>query len=152
MAVHSLKKIQKIPASLDDVWDFFTDPVKLPLITPPEMNFKTLSSFRGERIYSGQIIEYTLRPLLGIPVYWMTEITHVSQETYFVDEQRRGPYSLWHHQHHFQELDDGVEMTDIVHYRIPFGIAGNLINTLLVGKKLEDLFQYRYRRIEELFR
>ena len=102
-------------------------------------------------MYPGQIIEYTVKPLLGIPLYWMTEITHVEEGKYFVDEQRFGPYSLWHHQHHFREVPGGVEMTDIVHYKIPLWILGDIANALFVRKQLQGIFDYRFKKVEELF-
>ncbi len=165
MSVHSFQKIQCIPANLDTVWSFFVDPAKLPSITPPYMKFKILSPGRSpvrgdgiyagdvhaDRIYAGQVIEYRLRPLPWLWVYWMTEITQVQSGQYFVDGQRRGPYSLWHHQHHFRKIDGGVEMTDIVHYEVPFGFIGGWVNSLFVRRRLEDLFRYRYERVEEIF-
>lgn len=102
-------------------------------------------------MYAGQLIEYTVRPVLGIPVYWMTEITHVEQDRFFVDEQRFGPYSLWHHQHHFKEVPGGVEMTDIVHYKVPFWILGDLANMVLVRGKLKEIFEYRFKKVAEIF-
>lgn len=103
-------------------------------------------------MYPGQIIEYKVSPVLGIPIYWMTEITHVEAHQFFVDEQRFGPYRLWHHQHHFKEVEGGVEMVDIVHYKIPFGWLGDLANFLFVRKKLKTIFNYRYQAIEALFK
>jgi ligand-binding SRPBCC domain-containing protein len=102
-------------------------------------------------MYPGQIIEYKVSPVLGIPLYWMTEITHVEEGRYFVDEQRFGPYSLWHHQHHFRQVDRGVEMTDIVHYRLPLGFLGDIANGLFVKKQLEHIFEFRHKRVVELF-
>lgn len=102
-------------------------------------------------MYAGQIIEYKVRPVAGIPVYWMTEITQVKDREYFIDEQRFGPYALWHHQHHFRPIPGGVEMTDIVHYKNPLGFLGRLANRLFVARKLEHIFQYRYKKVEELF-
>jgi ligand-binding SRPBCC domain-containing protein len=102
-------------------------------------------------MYPGQIIEYKVRPLLQIPVYWMTEITHVEDKQFFVDEQRFGPYSLWHHQHHFLTVPGGVEMTDIVHYKIPFWFLGDLANRLMIRKKLKEIFEYRFKAVEEKF-
>ncbi|MCW3113213.1 MAG: hypothetical protein JWR18_1609 [Segetibacter sp.] len=102
-------------------------------------------------MYAGQIIEYTVKPILGIPLYWMTEITHVDEGKYFVDEQRFGPYSLWHHQHHFKEVSGGVEMTDLVHYKLPFWILGDLANALFVSKQLREIFDFRYKTVEEKF-
>ena len=102
-------------------------------------------------MYAGQIIEYKVSPVLGIPLYWMTEITHVEQHKFFVDEQRFGPYSMWHHQHHFREVPGGVEMTDIVHYKMPFWFLGDIANTLFVKKQLNDIFNYRFKAVEKIF-
>jgi ligand-binding SRPBCC domain-containing protein len=151
MAAHSIKTVQKIPVTLDQAWDFFSNPANLQAITPSDMGFQVISKHHGDRMYPGQIIEYKVRPLLGIPVYWMTEITHVQDRAFFVDEQRFGPYALWHHQHQFREIPGGVEMTDIVHYKNPLGILGRLANALFVRKKLESIFNFRYRKVEELF-
>ena len=149
--VYSFHTTQIIPVSLDAAWDFFSNPANLQAITPADMGFKVVSKYHGDKMYPGQVIEYTVKPLLGIPIYWMTEITHVEDKKYFVDEQRFGPYSLWHHQHHFKEIAGGVEMTDIVHYKVPFWILGDIANTILVKKKLKEIFDYRYRVVEERF-
>ena len=151
MQSHTLKRVQFIPVSLSIAWDFFSDPGNLAAITPPGMGFHILSSHRPQRMYAGQLIEYRVSPVLGIPLYWMTEITHVSEGKYFIDEQRYGPYSLWHHQHHFREVDGGVEMTDIVHYKIPLGLLGRIANRLFVQKKLKVIFDYRFEKVRELF-
>ncbi len=145
--VYSFKKIQVIPASIEEVWEFFSNPANLPQITPANLRFKVISAHHGEVIYSGQIIEYKVSPVLGIPLYWMTEITHYDKHKYFIDEQRFGPYSLWHHQHHFREVPGGVEMTDIVHYKLPFWFFGDIANTLFVKKQLEGIFEFRTRTV-----
>jgi ligand-binding SRPBCC domain-containing protein len=151
VSIHSIKTVQTIPVSLDKAWLFFSDPANLSDITPTSMGFRIISKHHGERLYAGQIIEYTVRPLLGIPLYWMTEITHVEAGKYFIDEQRFGPYSLWHHQHHFTEVPGGVEMTDIIHYKLPFWLLGDLANRLFVRKQLQEIFRFRYQKIAELF-
>ena len=151
MAVYSLKTVQQIPIPLEEAWEFFSNPANLRKITPGNMSFKTISKYHGEKMYAGQIIEYKVKPVLGIPLYWMTEITHVQDQEYFIDEQRYGPYRMWHHQHHFKTIDGGVEMTDIVHYKIPFWILGDIVNTLFVKKQLDKIFDYRYKKVEELF-
>jgi ligand-binding SRPBCC domain-containing protein len=115
------------------------------------MGFHILSKERPARMYAGQLIEYRVSPVLGIPMYWMTEITHVVDGMYFIDEQRFGPYALWHHQHHFRAVEGGVEMTDIVHYKIPLGLLGWIADRLFVRQKLEQIFDYRYRKVAELF-
>ena len=149
--VYSLKAVQFIHTTLDDAWDFFSKPENLAAITPAALGFKIKSVHHGEAMHAGQLIEYTIKPLFGVPVYWMTEITHVAPKKYFIDEQRFGPYALWHHQHHFKEMSKGVEMTDIVHYKIPFWFMGDMANALLVRKKLKEIFEYRYKMIEEKY-
>ncbi len=149
--VYSLKTVQVLPISLEEAWDYFSSPANLQKITPEEMGFKIISKHHGAKMYPGQVIEYEVSPVLGIPIYWMTEITHVQDQQYFVDEQRFGPYSLWHHQHHFKEVAEGVEMTDIVHYKLPFWFLGDIANSLFVKKQLNDIFDYRFKKVGELF-
>jgi ligand-binding SRPBCC domain-containing protein len=149
--VYSLKSVQKVPAPLDEVWRFFSDAKNLLAVTPPSLNLKVTNEVYGGGVYAGQVMTYNVRPLFGIPLSWMTEITHVKERSYFVDEQRKGPYKLWHHQHHFKAIDGGVEMTDLVHYRLPFGPLGSLANALVVRRELQKIFAYRYQRIIELF-
>ena len=151
MAAHSLKTVQKIPATIEEIWDFFSDPSNLNNITPKEMNFRVISKHHGKNIYAGQIFEYKVSPVLKIPMYWMTEITHVVPHVYFVDEQRKGPYAFWQHQHHFRVIEGGVEMTDIVHYRNPLGIVGKLANLLFVQNKLKQIFEHRFAEVEKHF-
>lgn len=149
--VYSLKTVQQLPISLERAWDFFSSPKNLQQLTPDNMGFNIISKYHGEKMYPGQIIEYMVKPLLGIPLYWMTEITQVQDKKYFVDEQRFGPYSLWHHQHHFKEIVGGVEMTDIVHYKMPFLFLGDIANSLFVKKQLDRIFNYRFIKAETLF-
>ena len=148
--VYSFKTVQKIPISLDEAWDFFSSPDNLAQITPDGMGFKMISSFHGDKMYAGQVIEYKVSPLSGIPLYWMTEITHVEEGKYFVDEQRFGPYSMWHHQHHFVATDGGVVMTDIVHYKLPLWFLGDIAHALFVRRKLKEIFDFREKKVEEL--
>lgn len=150
MAAHNFKMTQKIPVSPDRAWEFFSNPANLKAITPGNMGFTVISLHHGEKMYAGQLIEYKVRPLLGIPLYWMTEITQVKDQEYFIDEQRFGPYRFWHHQHHFKAIPGGVEMTDIIHYKNPLGFIGRLANRLFVAKKLEKIFRYRFLKTEEL--
>ena len=147
----SLKRVQLIPSNLEKVWDFFSDPLNLPLITPPEMKIRIISENENQKIYPGQIIEYKVTPLPFYTSHWVTEITLVEPHKMFIDEQRSGPYSLWQHQHIFQESDEGVKMVDIIHYKIPLGYLGTLANSLLVRKKIEHIFEYRAKIINELF-
>lgn len=149
--VYSLKTVQKIPVTIEKAWEFFSNPANLKDITPNQMGFVIRSKHHGNRMYPGQIIEYTVKPLLSIPLYWMTEITHVKEGKYFVDEQRFGPYSLWHHQHHFIKIAGGVEMTDIVHYKIPFWFIGDIANSVYVKQQLKQIFDFRYEAITKKF-
>ena len=146
--VYRLKKVQLLPIKIEDAWEFFSSPANLKKITPPKLGFNIIREHHGEEMYAGQLIEYTVKPLLGIPVYWMTEITHVEPMKYFIDEQRFGPYSFWHHQHHFKEVNGGVEMTDIVHYKVPFWFIGDIANSLFVKKQLEKIFEFRERVVK----
>ncbi|MGH2647264.1 MAG: SRPBCC family protein [Ginsengibacter sp.] len=145
-----MKKVQVITAPIEQVWTFFSSPQNLKDITPPHLGFNILSDNRDE-MYAGEIIEYTVKPLLGIPLYWMTEITHVQPMKYFIDEQRFGPYSFWHHQHHFKETNEGIEMTDIVHYKIPFWFIGDMTNSLVVKAQLKKIFDYRTEVTNKMF-
>jgi ligand-binding SRPBCC domain-containing protein len=139
-----------LPLSLEEAWDFFSSPANLSKITPPEMRFEILEG-AGQKTYAGQIIRYKVRPLLGIPIGWTTEITHCVDHQYFVDEQRFGPYKFWHHQHHFVEKDGGVLMTDDLHYALYGGPFAGLINALVVGGRVKEIFAYREGKLKELF-
>jgi ligand-binding SRPBCC domain-containing protein len=149
--VYSIKSVQQMPVSLDIAWDFFSNPDNLKEITPGNLGFKILSRYHGSKMYAGQIIEYKVSPVWGIPLYWMTEITNVLDKQYFVDEQRYGPYSMWHHQHHFKSIEGGVEMTDIIHYKLPVWFLGDIANYLFVQNQLNKIFEFRYKKTEQLF-
>jgi ligand-binding SRPBCC domain-containing protein len=142
---------QELSVSLEEAWAFFSDPSNLKEITPPHMDFKVTSSHHGNQIYAGQIIRYTVRPILGIPLKWCTEITHVEPFKYFIDEQRSGPYAFWHHQHHFKQIENGVLMEDILTYKVPFGILGDIANAIMVRKEVNEIFTYRKRILSEKF-
>lgn len=148
--MHQIRTVQTLPISLEKAWDFFSNPANLAKITPPDMNLIPTSAL-PESTYPGMFITYKVKPLLGIPMLWVTEITHVREQAFFVDEQRLGPYRIWHHQHHFRAVPGGVEMTDIVDYCIPGGPLGVLLNTLFIGKKVRGIFEYRHHRLVELF-
>lgn len=148
--LHSLISVQKLPLSLAKTWNFFSDPHNLLTITPPFLNLKVANEVFGDEVYAGQIISYKVRPLAHVAVSWTTEITHLEKEKIFVDEQRKGPYKLWHHQHHFKTIEGGTKMTDIVHYRLPFGLIGEVGHSI-VKRKLEEIFTYRFNKINELF-
>jgi len=150
MKLYTLHSKQLLPLSIEEAWEFFSDPKNLNTITPDDMGFKTLSG-ADRKMYPGQIIQYVVTPLLGIPMKWVTEITHVMDQQYFVDEQRFGPYALWHHKHFFKAVPGGVEMEDIVDYKLPMGILGQLMHPLLVRPRLHQIFEYRRKKLIELF-
>lgn len=149
--IHRLKQEQLLPITLEEAWDFFSTPANLNKITPDELVFEVTSEL-PEKVYEGLIITYRIKPMLNIPVEWCTEITHIRENEFFVDEQRKGPYSMWHHEHHFKVVTNGVMMTDIVHYDIGKWIIGNLAGNLFVHKKVKEIFDYRYRLLETYFR
>ena len=152
MSVHTLKRVQRLPIPLEQAWDFFSSPGNLKEITPAYMGFEVTSDPDFlDKMYAGQVITYFVKPVLGIPLFWMTEITHVQHHQFFVDEQRVGPYSLWHHQHHFKAIPGGVEMTDLVHYRAPLGFLGDIANALFIKQQLKGIFDYRWNMLEERF-
>ena len=151
MSNYVLERTQVLPISLAEAWDFFSSPHNLEKITPPGMGFEVLSHSNTSKIYAGQIITYYVRPILNIKLFWMTEITHVAEKQYFVDEQRFGPYAFWHHTHFFKEVPGGVEMRDQVHYKLPFGILGAMVHGFMVKKQLQDIFDYRYQYLERKF-
>jgi len=150
MAMHRLHCKQLLPISLEEAWEFFSAPQNLAKITPPEMGF-VIHSGAERKMYAGQIIQYTVKPLAGIPMNWVTEITTVNAPHHFVDTQLSGPYVHWHHQHFFKAIDGGVEMEDIVHYELPLGILGNLAHRLFVRKKVENIFNFREEVLRERF-
>jgi ligand-binding SRPBCC domain-containing protein len=150
MKIYRLETIQKLPISQKEAWDFLSDPKNLKRITPDYMGFEILSG-AADKMYAGQIIQYLVTPVMNIPTKWVTEITHVDEGTYFVDEQRFGPYSLWHHKHFLKPIPNGVEMVDIIDYKIPLGILGQLVHPILVAPKLKEIFEYRKQALIELY-
>ena len=140
-----------MPVDMATAWNFFSDPRNLQEITGGGMDFKIISAHHGEKMYAGQLIEYTLKPILGISLYWMTEITHVQPQQFFVDDQRFGPYSFWHHKHFFEATPKGTKMTDVVHYGLPLGFLGRIMNALIVKNKLKSIFEHRRVIIDEMF-
>jgi len=150
MKIYTLHKKQNLPITKEKAWEFLSSPKNLKTITPDYMGFNILSG-ADRPMFSGQIIQYIVTPILGIKTKWVTEITHVEEGKYFVDEQRFGPYALWHHKHFINEIDGGVEMEDIIDYKVPMGILGQLVHPILVKPKLEEIFNYRTQKLEELF-
>lgn len=150
MKIYTLHSKQNLPISVDTAWQFLSDPKNLKTITPDYMCFDILSG-EDRPMFPGQIIQYSVTPVFGIRTKWVTEITHVEGKKYFVDEQRFGPYSLWHHKHFIKEIPGGIEMEDIIDYKLPMGILGQLVHPIIVKPKLDEIFEYRQKKLIELF-
>ncbi|MEP7072290.1 MAG: SRPBCC family protein [Verrucomicrobiota bacterium] len=143
MPVYTLERRQLVRMALPECWKFFSDPRNLAQITPPAMNFR-LQHEVPSAVYPGMMISYKVTPLLGISIRWLTEITHVRAPEYFCDEQRRGPYRLWHHEHSFSRVSDQeTEVHDLIHYAPPLGPCGAVLNRLVVRPQLERIFDFR---------
>ncbi len=151
MGFYQLKTTQKIPAPLEQVWEFISSPANLKKITPDHMGFDITSGDLPEKMYPGMIISYKVSPLFGLKLTWVTEITHVEDKKYFVDEQRVGPYTMWHHEHIIEPVEGGTLMKDIVSYKPPFGFLGSIANSLIIKLQLKEIFDYREKAIEKIF-
>ena len=151
MGFYQLKRTTEIKASVAEVWDFISSPANLKKITPPYMGFDIMTDDYSQKMYKGMIISYKVSPLLGIKTTWVTEITQVEHQKYFIDEQRIGPYRMWHHQHFIEESEYGTSMRDIVSYQPPFGPIGSIANAILIKVKLKQIFDYREKAIDEIF-
>lgn len=147
--IRTLERTQFLPADPATVWAYFSTPQNLNALTPPEMHFEILS--QPEPMYQGQLIAYRIRVAPGVRLNWLTEIRHVREGRYFVDEQRRGPYALWYHEHRFEPKDGGVLMTDRVTYALPFGPLGDLVHALWVGRQLREIFDFRREAVAKVF-
>ena len=150
MRLYQLRAIQFLPITQQEAWEFLSTPQNLKVITPDHMGFEVLSG-ADKSMFPGQIIQYNVFPFPGIKTRWVTEITHVKEGEYFVDEQRFGPYALWHHKHFIKSIEGGVEMQDIIDYKLPFGFLGRLMHPFLVKKQLKKIFGYREHKLKELF-
>ena len=151
MHTYVLEREQFLPIGIKEAWEFFSTPRNLSKITPPDMGFEILPPFDDEPMFSGQLIDYRVRPLLGIPVRWTTRIGEVGTLEYFTDTQLRGPYQKWEHLHTFEEKDGGVLMKDRVEYALPFGIIGRIAHSLFVRSRLEKIFDYRVSVLDKIF-
>jgi ligand-binding SRPBCC domain-containing protein len=150
MKIYTLNKKQKLPISLDTAWEFLCNPANLSKLTPPEMNMKIISG-SDRPMYAGQVLQYSVTPLAGLKTKWVSEITQFEDKKYFIDLQLYGPYAFWHHKHFVKEIDGGVEMEDVIDYKVPLGILGQLVQPFIVKPKLEAVFNYRKMRLEEMF-
>ncbi|MFK7833191.1 MAG: cell division inhibitor [Winogradskyella sp.] len=150
MKIYNIHQKQKLPISLDDAWDFLCNPRNLSKLTPAEMNM-TIISGADRPMYAGQVLQYSVTPLAGIKTKWVSEITQYEHKKYFVDIQLYGPYAFWHHTHFVHEIEGGVEMEDLISYKVPLGILGQIVNPLIVKPKLEATFNYRKEQMEAMF-
>ena len=150
MKVYTKETVQHVNASVEECWAFFSSPRNLQKITPETMGFQ-ITDFDNKSMYAGQIIQYKVSPLAGLKLSWTTEITFVKENSYFIDEQRFGPYALWHHKHFFETTESGTKMTDLVHYALPMGFIGRIMNALVVKNKLKEIFDYRCVKVDEMF-
>lgn len=149
MSIYTFRQKQFMACSIQEAWAFFSDPKNLNEITPDDMSFEIIGN-PPDKMYAGLMIQYNVRPLFNIPMQWLTEITQVQEPFFFIDEQRVGPYSLWHHQHHFKAVEGGVEMEDIIHYKIPLAPFSNIMHPM-VKNKLKHIFEYRTQKVNTLF-
>ena len=149
--IFTLKSEVNLPMPISKAWDFFSSPHNLSKITPSEMNF-LITSGPTKKAYAGQIISYKVNVLKYFRLNWVTEITQVEFEQYFIDEQRFGPYKMWHHEHHFKKnKDNTTTVYDKVIYKLPYGIFGIIAHKLFIKKRLVEIFQFRNKRIKQLF-
>ena len=140
-----------ITGNLDDIWQFFSRPENLERITPADMSFEILTDLKGVEMYSGMLIQYKVKPFSFMKTDWVTEITFVQKHSYFIDEQRVGPFSLWHHEHHFEEVSTGILMRDILHYALPFGPVGRILNRTGISRRIDRIFDHRESVIQEIY-
>lgn len=151
MPTHLLEREQILPIGLNEAWAFFSAPGNLARITPPDMGFQVLDRSTLAAMHTGQRIRYNVRPLLGIPLQWETLITDVDEPVCFIDTQAKGPYALWRHEHRFQAMEGGVRMNDRVEYRLPMGVLGEWAHRTFVRRRLEHIFDFRHRALQEMF-
>lgn len=150
MKLYRLQRTQALPVTPEEAWPFFSSPFNLPSLTPSWLNVR-ITGETPDRMFPGMVIRYRITPAFGVSVAWVTEITHVNRPYYFVDEQRFGPYRFWQHQHRFRPSPGGLEMTDTVHYGLRYGPLGSLLHSLLIRKRLEEIFDFRFMKLERIF-
>ena len=150
MKIYRLKKSISLPITIEECWEFFSNPKNLKIITPNYMGFDIID-LEDTKMYAGQIIKYNVSPILGLNMKWVTEISHVEINKFFVDEQRFGPYKFWHHKHIFEVIDGGIKVIDILDYALPFGIIGKIFEPFLIRPKIEEIFSFREKKLVEIF-
>lgn len=150
MKIYRLNKSISLPITIEECWGFFSNPKNLKIITPNYMGFDIID-LEDTKMYAGQIIKYNVSPILGLNMKWVTEISHVEINKFFVDEQRFGPYKFWHHKHIFEVIDGGIKVIDILDYALPFGIIGKIFEPFLIRPKIEEIFSFREKKLVEIF-
>ncbi|HUV30138.1 MAG TPA: SRPBCC family protein [Acidobacteriota bacterium] len=150
MKIYSVQRSQQLALSLNDAWRFFSNPANLALLTPPSLNLRPISDVPA-LMYEGMLVTYRITPFAGIPVTWVTEITHVNEPFMFIDEQRFGPYRFWHHEHRFEEIANGIVLGDTVRYGLPLGILGRIAHALVVRRQIDAIFAFRERVLGQRF-
>lgn len=150
--IYTFNSEQFLKTDIVTAWDFFSSAKNLARITPPEMAFKIHTQLDNTEVYEGMIIDYTVSPLLGIPLKWQTEICQVNKPNLFTDRQLKGPYSLWEHTHRFIEKDNGILMRDEVKYKLPLGLIGELAHNFVVKEKIKKIFTFREEALNKLFK
>ncbi len=151
MKKYKLYREQLLKGDIETVWDFFSSPENLDILTPKNMGFEIKTPKPLPKMYQGQIIEYTVRPVFNLPIFWRTEITSVEKNKSFIDEQRKGPYKLWRHKHIFKETSQGINMIDDLEYALPMGPIGSLAHSIYVENRLKEIFDYRYEQVDKIF-
>ncbi|MCP9236879.1 SRPBCC family protein [Lewinella sp. JB7] len=152
MTPRRLESVTTVPRSLAETWDFFSRPENLEKLTPPEVKFEIVSPVAGREMYEGMIVQYRVTPFPGFTADWVTEITHIRHHEHFIDDQRVGPFALWHHQHHFRAVTAGeTEMRDILHYQAPLRFLGTIADKLFVHRQVKKIFSEREKAIRQLF-
>ena len=150
MKIYRLNKSISLPITIEECWEFFSNPKNLKIITPNYMGFDIID-LEDTKMYAGQIIKYNVSPILGLNMKWVTEISNVEINKFFVDEQRFGPYKFWHHKHIFEVIDGGIKVIDILDYALPFGIIGKIFEPFLIRPKIEEIFSFREKKLVEIF-
>ena len=149
--IYTLTTEQVLDISLNKAWEFFSAPENLEKITPKQMGFKITSTV-DKKAYAGQIITYRVGILFGIKSNWVTEITQVKDKIFFIDEQRFGPYKMWHHEHWFEALpNEKTLMKDKISYKIPFGFLGHIAQAIFIKKQLKTIFEHRFVTLDKVF-
>ncbi len=150
MKVFQYKTEQFLPIEMDQAWAFFSSPANLAVLTPKEMGFTVLTKLDKD-IHNQMIIDYTVKPLLNVPLHWRTQIIDVKEKLEFTDIQLKGPFKLWKHLHQFIQQENGILIKDEVHYVLPFGFIGEIAHSLIVKKRIDGIFSYRKKVLDNLF-